>query len=193
MLWNLGWISSRCDHRESFASSMIFVVTLLVMIGVWPWMWGVLDRKVFYGEGNIDDAFLNVFFCVGARIRCDLICTRFVQGISPGLQPPILLLEVEGLFYPSEVFQMATLSSVTFFVRFVLHCLCVQAGVLQFPLRDCCLSTGWCLSAQNQDSWPNRAHIRRKSCYTPKVSSRGERLPPLLCWFNSPPTQPMWD
>ena len=41
-----------CDRQESFASSMIFVVTLLVMIGVWPWMWGVLDRKVFYGEGS---------------------------------------------------------------------------------------------------------------------------------------------
>ena len=73
-------------------------------------------------------------------------------------------------------------------MRFVLHCSCVQAGVLQFPLRDCCLSTWWCLSAQNQESWPNRAHTRRKSCYTPKASSRGERLPPLLCWFNSPPT-----
>ena len=49
------------------------------------------------------------------------------------------------------------------------------------------------MSAQNQESWPNRAHTRGKSCYTPKASPRGERLPPLLCWFNSPPTQPMWD
>jgi len=61
------------------------------------------------------------------------------------------------------------------------------------------------VSAQNQESWPNQAHIRRKSCYTPKTSPRGERLllhpkasprgerlPPLLCWFNSPP-QSMWD
>ena len=45
---------------------------------------------------------------------------------------------------------------------------------------------------KNQESRPNGAHTRRKSCYTPKASPRGERLPPLLCWFNSPP-QPMWD
>ena len=44
------------------------------------------------------------------------------------------------------------------------------------------------LSAQNQESRPNRAHTRGKSCYTLKVSPRGERLPPFLCWFNSPPT-----
>ena len=73
------------------------------------------QEGVLWGGFNIDDAFLNVFFCVGARIRCDLICTRFVLGISPSLQPPMLLLEVEGLFYPSEVFQMASLSYVTLF------------------------------------------------------------------------------
>ena len=61
------------------------------------------QEGVLWGGFNIDDAFLNVFFCVGARIRCDLICTRFVQGISPGLQPPILLLEVEGLFLSLSV------------------------------------------------------------------------------------------
>ena len=43
------------------------------------------------------------------------------------------------------------------------------------------------MSAQNLESWPNQAHTRRKSCYTPKASPRGERLP-LLSWLNSPPT-----
>jgi len=47
------------------------------------------------------------------------------------------------------------------------------------------------LSAQKPGESAQQAHTRRKSCYTPKASPRGERLPPLpplLCWFNSPPT-----
>jgi len=31
---------------------MFFMVSMLVVIGVWQWMWGFLGMKVFYADGS---------------------------------------------------------------------------------------------------------------------------------------------
>ena len=45
------------------------------------------------------------------------------------------------------------------------------------------------LVSQNQESWPNRAHTRGKSYYTPKASPRGERLTHFMLVQLSPHNQ----
>jgi hypothetical protein len=95
---------------------MVFLVTMLVVIGVWRCMWGVLDMKVFYADGSAL-TILSLMFSsasvLDSAVSLSAPDVSKVSAVSLGLQPPIWLLEVGGLFCPSEVVQMALLSSVT--------------------------------------------------------------------------------
>jgi hypothetical protein len=77
---------------------------------------GRLGHELFYADGSTLMT-LSLMFSSASVLESGVSLSApdvsKVSAVSPGLQPPIWLLEVGGLFCPSEVVQMVLLSSVT--------------------------------------------------------------------------------
>ena len=88
---------------------------MLVAFGVWQWLLGVLNMKVFHADGSVLMKFslmLPSASVLESTVSLSAPDMLKVSAASLGLLPPIWL-EVGGLSCPSEVVLMTLLSSVT--------------------------------------------------------------------------------